>query len=216
VEPDRHHVVLPRLGQIKTHESTRKLARRLEAGTARILAATVSRQGGRWYGSFTCQVQRAVRRPRHPGGRVGVDVGIRHLAVLSTGEVVPNPAPLQAAQRRLRLLNRQLARRCGPIAPDGRRREPSAGWLAARRRLGLTHARVATARRNGLHQLTSALVAIYGTVAVEHLNVAGMLRRRRLARRIADAGFGELRRQLAYQTVWAGGELVEADTFFAS
>jgi putative transposase len=48
VEADRHHVVLPRLGQIKTHESTRKLARRLEQGTARLLAATVSRQAGRW------------------------------------------------------------------------------------------------------------------------------------------------------------------------
>jgi putative transposase len=89
VEADRHHVVLPRLGQIKTHESTRKLARRLEQGTARLLAATVSRQAGRWYVSFTCQVQRPVRRPQRPQARIGVDVGIRDLAVCSDGRRVP-------------------------------------------------------------------------------------------------------------------------------
>jgi putative transposase len=91
VEPDRHHVVLPRLGRIRTHESTRKLARRLEQGTARILAATISRQGGRWFVSFTCQVQRAVPGPHRPGWGVGVDVGIRHLVVLSDGRRVPTP-----------------------------------------------------------------------------------------------------------------------------
>src|SRR5215469_8233052 len=65
VEPDRKHVTLPRLGRIKTHESTRKLARRLEAGTARITRATVRWQRGRWLVSFTCLVQRDRRRPAH-------------------------------------------------------------------------------------------------------------------------------------------------------
>src|ERR1700704_2651965 len=53
VEADRKHVTLPRVGTIKTHESTRKLARRLETGTARILSATVRRDAGRWYCAFT-------------------------------------------------------------------------------------------------------------------------------------------------------------------
>jgi IS605 OrfB family transposase len=216
VEADRHHVVLPRLGQIKTHESTRKLARRLEQGTARLLAATVSRQAGRWYVSFTCQVQRPVRRPQRPQARIGVDVGIRDLAVCSDGRRVPNPAPLQAAQRRLRRLSRQLARRRGPIAPDGARREPSAGWRQTKGRLAVAHARVADVRRNAQHQLTSALATTYGVVVVERLNVAGMLGNRRLARRLADAGFGELRHQLGYKTIWAGGKLIEAGTWYPS
>ena len=216
VEPDRHHVVLPRLGRIKTHESTRKLARRLEHGTARILAATISRQAGRWYVSFTCQVQRAVRSPRRPEARIGVDVGIRHLAVLSSSRRVPNPAPLHGALGRLRRRNRQLARRCGPVAPDGSRRKPSKRWQQTSRRLARAHARVAGLRRNALHHLTSELAHTYGTVVVEHLNVSGMLRNHRLARRIADAGWGELRRQLGYKTAWAGGVLVQADTFYPS
>jgi putative transposase len=216
VEPDRHHVVLPRLGRLHTHESTRKLARRLEQGTARILSATISRQAGRWYVSFTCQVQRAIGGPRRPAARIGVDVGIRHLAVLSDGRQIPNPAPLQQALRQLRRLNRQLARRHGPRAPDGTPRAPSTGWQQGKQRLGRAHGRVANLRRNHLHHLTGALAASYGVVVVEHLNVAGMLRNHRLARRLADAGFGELRRQLTYKCAWAGGRLVQADTFYPS
>jgi putative transposase len=145
-----------------------------------------------------------------------VDVGIRQLAVLSDGDTIPNPAPLQACLRRLRQLNRQLARRGGPIAPDGSKRQPSQAWLQTTQQLGRTHARVANVRRNRLHHLTSALAATYGTVVVEHLNLAGMLGNRRLARRLADAGVGELRRQLCYKTAWVGGRLVEADTFYPS
>jgi putative transposase len=62
VEPDRKHVTLPRLGTIKTHESTRKLARRVENGTAKITRATVRFARGRWLVSFTCLVQRRIGR----------------------------------------------------------------------------------------------------------------------------------------------------------
>jgi putative transposase len=216
VEPDRHHVVLPRLGRIKTHESTRKLARRLEAGTARILAATISHSGGRWFVSFTCEVRRTVSGPRRPQARIGVDVGLRQLAVLSDGRQIPNSAPLHQALRQLQRLNRHLARRHGPLTPDGSRQEPSKGWQQAKRRLGRVHARVADLRRSGLHRITSELAQTYGTVVVERLNVAGMLRNRQLARHIADTGWGELRRQLGYKTAWAGGILLEADTFYPS
>jgi IS605 OrfB family transposase len=220
VEPDRHHVVLPRIGRIKTHESTRKLARRLEAGTARILNATISQIADRWYVSFTVEVHRSVpstasAAQRH-GGRVGVDVGIRHLAVLSTGETISNPRPLEHAQRRLRRLNRQLARRQGPRASHGAHRVPSVGWRQTRKRLARAHARVARIRRDGLHQLTTRLATSHDTIVVERLNVAGMVRNRHLSRAIADAGFGELRRQLAYKTTWYGSVLIAADRWYPS
>jgi IS605 OrfB family transposase len=220
VESDRHHVVLPRIGRIKTHESTRKLARRLEAGTARILNATISQTTDHWYVSFTVEVHRTL--PTGPlsvqrrAGMVGVDVGIRHLAVLSTGEVISNPRPLESAQRRLRRLNRQLARRHGPRAPDGAHRVPSVGWRQTRKCLARAHGRVARIRRDGMHQLTTRLATSHDTIVVEHLNVAGMLRNRRLSRAIADSGFGELRRQLAYKATWYGSALVTADRWYPS
>src|SRR6266540_760487 len=216
VEPDRHHVVLPRIGRIHTHESTRKLARRLEAGTARILAATITRTANRWYVSFTVEVERLIPDRPQQAGVVGVDVGIRHLAVLSTGQIIPNPRPLDQAQRRLRRLNRQLARRHGPSAPDGTRRTPSTGWRETQRRLGTAHARVANLRRDGLHKLTTELAACHDTIVIEDLNVAGMVRNRRLARHITDAGWGELCRQLGYKTAWVGTRLVQAAAFYPS
>jgi putative transposase len=75
---------------------------------------------------------------------------------------------------------------------------------------------VANARRDGLHKISTMLAGRYGTVVVEDLNVAGMLKNRRLSRAMADLGLAELRRQLAYKTTWAGGRLVLADRFYPS
>ncbi|WP_245718776.1 IS607 family element RNA-guided endonuclease TnpB [Micromonospora rhizosphaerae] len=214
VEPDRKHVLLPRLGRLKLHESARKLARRLDAGTARILSATVRRDGGRWHVAFCVEVDRAARTPHQPQAVVGVDLGVRHLAVLSTGEVEPNPRHLDVAGRRLRRLARRMSRRVGPDRRTGRR--ASKRWERAQAALGRAHARVANLRRDGLHKLTTRLARACGTIVVEDLNVAGMLRNRRLARCIADAGFAELRRQLGYKTAWNGGRLVVADRWYPS
>ncbi|MFF0579319.1 IS607 family element RNA-guided endonuclease TnpB [Streptosporangium saharense] len=216
VEADRRHVTLPRLGTIRTAESTRKLARHLERGTGRIMSATVRFEGGRWLVAFTCEVDRADRTPAKPDAVVGVDLGVKDLAVLSTGQVVANPKHHRAALRRLRRLDRQLARRLGPRTPGGGRREASLGWAKTKAALGKAHARVANQRRDGLHKLTSHLAATYGTVVVEDLNVAGMLANRRLARAVADVGMAEARRQLTYKTAWGGGKLVVADRWFPS
>jgi len=214
IEPERRHVVLPRLGRMRLHESARKLARRLEAGTARILSTTVRCEAGRWFVSFTCEVKRAERTPARPAAVVGVDVGVTHLAVLSTGEVVDNPRHLAAAGRRLRRLARRLSRRQGP---DRRtRRAPSRRWDRARAGLTRAHRRVADLRRDGLHKLTTTLAREFGTVVVEDLHVAGMLRNRRLAKAISDCGFGQIRRQLDYKTRWHGGRLVTADRWYPS
>jgi IS605 OrfB family transposase len=214
VEPDRKHVVLPRLGRLKLHESARKLARRLEAGTARILSATVRRDNDRWYVSLCCEVDRVERVPSQPGSTVGIDVGVKHLAVLSTGELVANPRHLEVSARLLRRAARRMSRRVGPDRRTGQR--PSSRWRRACAQVGRVHARVANLRRDGLHKLTTRVAAEYGIVVVEDLNVAGMMRNRRLARQIADAGFGEIRRQLTYKTEWNGGRLYEADRWYPS
>lgn len=214
VEADRMHVVLPRLGRLKLHESARKLARRVDNGTARIMSATVRRDGGRWHVAFTVTVERTVRTPARPESVVGVDVGIAHLAVLSTGELIDNPRHLNTAQIRMRALGRALSRKTGPDRRTGRR--PSKRWERAAARLGRAHARVAHLRHDGLHKLTTRLAAEHGTVVIEDLNVTGMLANRRLARHIADAGFAEIRRQLAYKTTWNGGRLLVADRWYPS
>jgi putative transposase len=203
---DRKHVRLPKIGVLKTHESTRKLARRLEHGSARILAATITRTADRWFVSFTVEVQR--RTPARNGSTsvIGVDAGIRHLATLSTGATIPNPRALERSLRKLRRLNRQLHRR----TPGSNRRE------ITRRKLSRVHARTANLRRDALHKLTTTLATQHATIVVEQLNLAGMVRNRRLARSLLDAGLAELRRQLAYKTAWYGSRLVVADRFHPS
>ncbi len=217
VSADRHHVTLPRLREIKTHESTRKLTRRLEAGTARILSATVHRDSGRWYCSFTVKVQRAERTPQHPDATVGVDLGIKSLAILSDGPPVANPRHLDASLRRAGRRNRTMARRVGPHDPvTKRRREPSSRWLRAQRAVAAAHTRVPHQHRDGPPKLTTRIAAEYGTVMVKDLHVAGMLHNRRLARHVADCSWAELRRQLDYKTRWHSSRLAVADQWFAS
>jgi putative transposase len=213
-DTDRRHVKLPRLGLVRTHESTRKLARHVERGDARIRSATVTYRRGRWFVSFSVEITRSDPAPTGPDSAVGVDLGIKSLAVLSTGEVVPNPRHLDIALRTLRRWQRQAARRTGP---DRRTRQaPSARWRRTQARITRLHTRVANARRDGLHKLSTRLVRQYGTIVVEDLNVAGMLRNRRLARHIAGLGMAELRRQLDYKVGWRDSRLVVADRWLPS
>jgi putative transposase len=215
INDDRRHVTLPRLGTIKTHEPTRKLHRRIVAGTARILSATVKREAGRWFVSFTCEVDRADRAPARPDAVIGVDLGLTHLAVFSDGRPpADNPRHLNAALRKLRRTSRAVSRRQGPDRRTGQ--APSNRWLRANDARNRIHHHVAAQRRDAIHKLTTALAARYGTIVVEDLNVAGMTRNRRLARAISDAGFAEIRRQLTYKTGWNGGRLIVADRWFPS
>jgi putative transposase len=230
VEPDRHHVTLPRLGTIRTHESTRKLARRLEAGTARILSVTVRLVGGRWQCAFRVIVAGKTRpaharRSEHP--RVGVDVGIKDLLVVATPEGtevarVSAPKPLMRAQSRLRAAQRQAARRCGPYDPQTKmRRQPSKRWEHTNARMGRIHARVTAIRAHELHKATTELATGHDVVVVEQLSAKNMARRggrrkRGLNRALGDAALGRIRTQLGYKSSWYGTELVTAPRFYAS
>lgn len=218
---DHRHVRLPRIGVIRTKEATSKLSSLIGAGRARILSATVSEQAGRWFVSFTVEIER--EEPLAPvGPAVGVDVGVRSLAVVSTGEVVPNPKPLSRYAKRMARLQRQCARRQGP----GKGRPPSRRWQSAQAKLARAHAKVAAARRDGLHKLTTRLARTHSRIVIEDLNVAGMTASAKgsgawrgkagLNRAILDASPAELRRQLAYKTAWYGSRLVTADRWYPS
>jgi putative transposase len=204
-------VTLPRLGTVRTHESTRRLADRLEAGTARILSATVSRTAQRWFVSFTVEVNRGVPQCHtRSGTAIGVDLGV---SALLTGTddrgaviTIPGPKPLRRTLRRLRRASRA----------HSRRQQGSANCRKSAARLARIHARVADIRADALHKATTDLAARYETIVCEDLNVAGMTRNRRLARAISDQGFGAARRMLGYKTTWNGGRLILADRWYPS
>jgi putative transposase len=218
-----------RIGPVRSKERMSKLIRLLARDEhARILRATLSRKGGRWFISFTVRRSAKPRRARRPQAVAGMDLGLLRLATLSTGEAFANARPLQRALRRLRRLERRLDRQRRANNPDnylsdGRVKPGAHEWVKSRRMLrgearrrGL-HERVANLRREQAHQLTTYLTREFGVIGVETLAVANLIRNRRLARQIADAGWGLILRQLKYKTAWSDGSLlVAADRFYPS
>jgi putative transposase len=232
LHPDRHHVrlMLPQspadpelrrrrehLGWLHTVEPTRDLYRLVEFGEATIQKVTIAYRGGRWRASFQVRYGQAppVRPARRLGPLVGVDVGLRHLATLSEPVAgltddeghVPNPGVLERELDRLRKLDRHLAK--AKRGSKSRRR-----LLRRRARL---HGRVAQTRALYLHRLSTTLAGAFDVVAVERLNLVGMANRKRhLGRCLADAGLGELRRQLDYKTADRDHRLVIVGRFYPS
>lgn len=214
---DAHHVRVSRVGDLKTYESTRKIYRHLERGTGRILSATLAERSGKWWISFTVEVERHLPPTRAPERVIGVDVG---LSTLYTGAApcgeqvlsVSNPRHLAAAQQRLARAQRRAARKQGPRKGAA----PSNRWKRANGRVQKIHTTVANQRKNLIHETTTHLAKNYDRIVVEDLNVTGMLKNHALAKHIQDASWGEFTRQLAYKTTWYGSTLVKADPFYPS
>lgn len=224
---------LPKIGEVRLHDSGKRLARLIGRSQAVVQSVTVARSGHRWYASVLCKV--TTELPTKPtarqseNGPVGVDLGVKHLAALSkplqadqdASRFVANPRHVRAAEKRLTRAQRALSR----TQKGSVRREK------AKRRVGRLHHQVAERRAGVLHQLTKRLATRFSVVAVEDLNVAGMTSSARgtieapgkrvrqkagLNKAILDAAPGELRRQLAYKTGWYGSKLAVLDRWFPS
>ena len=174
--------------------------------------------------SFGCETGRTPAGPLPQLGQVvGAGIGVSCLAVLSTGEKVPNPRQLSRYARRLARLQAQQSRRHGRARHGNR---PSKRWCRTVARVARAHGQVAQARAGGLGKLTTALAKNHQTVVVEDLNVAGMTASARgpghwrgkagLNRAILDVAPAELRRQPGYKCGWYGSVLVTAGRWYAS
>lgn len=219
VESDRHHVTLPKIGAIRTHESTRKLARRVEAGTARILSATLSKSGNKWFVSFTVEVERNIPAPRAVKRVIGVDLGIKTLYVGATPDgqdtfTVDNPKNTLRSEAALRRAQRMLSRKKGPDRRTGQK--ASNRYCKAQQRVRRIHRETTNRRIDLIHKTTTHLAQNYDVVVIESLNVIGMVKNSKLAKAVSDAAFAEFARQLQYKTQWYGSTLVVADRWFPS
>lgn len=137
---------------------------------------------------------------------VGVDVGLKDVAVLSTGEKIANPRHLARSERRLKHAQRNLSRK----------QKGSKNREKARLKVAREHARIADQRRDGLHKLTTRLIRENQTVCVESLAVKNLVRNHTLAKAISDVGWSELVRQLEYKADWYGRTLVKIDRWYPS
>jgi putative transposase len=187
-------IILPRLGRLRLKEREY-----LPTKGAQILSATVSEQAGHWYVSLQVEEERVV--PENTGPVVGIDLGIKHLATLSDGEVIPNPRHLKQRLKKLKRMQRMVARR----QKGGQNRKKAV------RKLARLHRQIRNQRHNTLHQVTTRLAKTKSVLVIEDLNVSGMLKNHRLAQAISDVGFYEFKRQLLYKASWYGSKVILAD-----
>jgi putative transposase len=188
-------IVLPRLGRLQLKE--REYLPTSDKVT--ILSATVSEQAGRWYVSLQVEEKQAV--PKNTGPVVGIDLGIKHLATLSDGEVISNPRHLKRRLKKLKRLQRVVSRR----QKGGKNRKKAV------RKLAKLHRQIKNQRHSTLHQVTTRLAKTKSVLVIEDLHISGMLKNHRLAQAIGDVGFAEFMRQLLYKAAWYGSRVILAD-----
>lgn len=192
-----HALSVPKRGWVNLAESLRF--------EGKIMGAVVSRSAGHWYVSLPVEMDPPAADPfAQPS--VGVDLGLKTLAVLSDGTQYENQVLLRSELQHLRRLSRRLARR---------QRGSQRRWRT-QRQLERFHARMANRRGDYRHKMTTAIAQTYAVIGLEDLNVDGMLKNHRLALSLADASLGEIRRQLEYKSAWFGGQTVLIDRFFPS
>jgi len=201
VSTEGKKIRIPKLGWVRMAQELRF--------PGEVKSATVSRDGDRWFASVQVEIDET--RWSYPHAcetqeACGVDVGVRDLVVLDTGERVAAPRELRRRERKLGRLQRVLARKT----------RGSGGWRKAKARLQEAHRKVRDARKDVTHRITADLVRRFRWIGTEDLNVRGMMRNHRLAKSIADAAFGEIRRQLDYKSALAGGYVVRAGRWFPS
>ncbi|KAB8314620.1 IS200/IS605 family element transposase accessory protein TnpB [Tolypothrix campylonemoides VB511288] len=183
-----------------------------------IKSCTISRQADRWFISFRFDVDQQTAEnttavpllgetPRPDClSVVGVDLGVKNLCTLSTGEVIAGAKSYkkyEAKLSRMQWLNRH-------------KNIGSANWKKAQLQIARLHRKIANIRKDTLHKLTTLLAKNHGTVVIEDLNVSGMMANHKLAKAIADMGFYEFRRQLTYKCTLRGSKLVVVDRWFPS
>ena len=156
----------------------------------------ICRQAGKWYACFACEVN---EQPLPATGQsVGLDVGIHHLLATSDHEVVDNPRWYRSAQAKLRILQRKVSRR----AMGGSNRRKAVEVLQRQ------HEYISNSRKDFLNKLAHSLIVSYDFIALEDLQINGMVRNRHLSKSILDAGWGYLKQRLADKAVEAGRQVV--------
>ena len=189
---------LPKLKLVKC-----RVSKKVEG---RILNATISRNpAGQYYVSICC-TDVEIKPFEKTGENVGIDLGIKDLAVCSNEIRYPNHKFYNKSEKKIVKLHRQLSRKS----------RGSNNRNKAKIKLAKAYQKIADQRKDTIHKMTTELVKNYDVICIEDLNVSGMVRNHKLAKHISDSSFYEIRRQLEYKAKWYGKELVVIDRFYPS
>ena len=159
---------------------------------------------GKYFASIS--VETVVSDLPKTGKEVGVDLGIKDLAILSDGRKFENPKAYHTLEKKLAREQRRLSRK----SKGSKRREKQ------RLKVAKVHERIANCRADAIHKMTTAIVREFDIICIEDLNAKGMAKNHNLAKSVSDASFGEIARQLQYKADWYGKEVVKISRFYPS
>lgn len=178
-------------------------------GTVKTVTVSMT-PSGRYFASVLVDtaIQELPVTPIQNDTALGIDLGIKSLAVCSDGRTFDNPKNLQVSLKRLALLQKRLSRK----------RKGSANRNKARLRVARLQEHIANCRKDNLHKITHALThdSQVRTICMEDLNVKGMQRNHNLAQAVGDASFGMFLTLLEYKCSWYGVNLIKIDRFAPS
>lgn len=213
----RQYLKVPNLGWVKMTEAVRFIGH--------INGVTISQKGDRFFASFSVQITEEEYLRTHPnasrpkeGRMAGIDLGIKSALVLSDGIAVENPKPLKRNLRKIKRLGRQLDKRVHARTKQDRLKgvKKSNNYRKLSIKLCNVQRKVADIRRDFMQKTTTVLTTFYSQIALEDLNVKGMVRNHRLAQSVSDVAFGELCRQIEYKSKLNGVKVTKAGRFYPS
>jgi len=191
-------IILPRIGRVRLKEHGYVPCEEV------VKSVTISERAGHWFAAVLTDEDPPLRE--HGNNVTGIDVGISKLAVLSDGTEFENPRALEKAQTKLRILYKSASRK----------QKGSNNRKKAASRLARKHYQVACIRKDAIHKATTAIIKRSSLIAIETLNVHGMMKNHHTARAVADTAMSEFLRQIEYKANWSGINVVKADMFFPS
>ena len=198
VDFEDNTVKLPKIGKVEA------IFHRKFEGTLR--TATVSRScTGKYFISILVEDGKELpdTQKYSESTTVGIDVGIKDFAVLSTGEKIENPKYLKNSLKRLKCLQKRVSRK----VKGSKRRDK------ARKLLSKIHEKISNQRNNFQHQISSKIISENQAIALETLKVKGMVKNHHLAQSISDAGWSSFVTKLEYKAQWAGKSILKIGQF---
>jgi putative transposase len=181
-------LVLSKIGTIKIKQH------RAIPIDANVKTCAIKREGNQWYAVFSVELPNASTLPAPIKNAVGIDLGIKELITLSTGEKVDNPKWLRASERKLAKEQRRLSRK----------RKGSANRKKQKLGVQKVHRKITNQRKDYHHKLSNELVRNYDLIVFEDLKIRNMVKNRFLAKSISDASWGQLVSFVTYKAEEAG------------